>query len=477
MSNEKIPVPESGIYSHANKMNGIVRAFLVAGLSISTFLASSQEASAVTPPKQVTVRGVEEWSSSEATDEARPLPPPTPTVESDEIALVEASGVILPVKDNPRLEEVSISLPGTLLEGENSILEDGQPITVFFTFESERPIDSISVPLGGLFGKSIGGTDAVTLQYPEEMSQPSRADIPFTRIFGDRGYEPDEELLKSLSTLQVVIQQFPDEKYLVRLDLPNEEFTVEKSGGSLSFNPAEAFLLDPIIRIDRSNPSAREDTVYGPSRLALEIDVSGAYEFKTQPILLEPPQQIRISIGEEDESGNSNVPVVNVAPDEPSVEPVVPTATADQTTKQPERKIIIQSGPHANADGSSDTQATEADISDETGSTWIREYAPNETVSLREWWDDMVSKGYIVIDDLAYQYGGDLINETIENKVLVPNPDEYWESGQPFVGDCYTRLEEIGGASQGHIDVKQQAIDQIPGGPNCAIYVAPKDLR
>lgn len=103
-----------------------------------------------------------------------------------------------------------------------------------------------------------------------------------------------------------------------------------------------------------------------------------------------------------------------------------------------------------------------------------REWAPNQTVPVREWWDDMVAKGYISIDDIAQQNAGKQIDDFLKGANLVPNPVKYYLQGHGFINNCNLEFDKLVSQGQGHIKITSNAYAQIPGGVKCQIFTKGK---
>jgi len=189
--------------------------------------------------------------------------------------------------------------------------------------------------------------------------------------------------------------------------------------------------------------------------------------------------------------------------DDPNVKviPVTPTATLEAPATQPKGKdaqlgnLLKKKGAdetgndvtptptatpkiiHSRSGENTDQRGTvhggnttESQVGSESDELWTKEWEPDVTVTLRQWWDDMVARGYIVVDSLARQYGGDILEDRINTYDLVPNPVDYRNNGFFFIGSCQSKLDEIVTVGQGHITISSQAFALIPGGENCQMY-------
>jgi hypothetical protein len=103
-------------------------------------------------------------------------------------------------------------------------------------------------------------------------------------------------------------------------------------------------------------------------------------------------------------------------------------------------------------------------------SRWIREWPPDETIPLQEWWNDMVSQRHIRIDGIARYYAGKEIDALVDGAVLVPNPQNYQNPKNPLIGNCTTTLSQLVSRAQGHITVSPEAYRQLPGANNCQVF-------
>lgn len=106
---------------------------------------------------------------------------------------------------------------------------------------------------------------------------------------------------------------------------------------------------------------------------------------------------------------------------------------------------------------------------------WTRGWNLDEKVSVKEWWDDMTTKGYISIDATVQQSpAGEQINDFINGHDLVPTPDKYYAEGYGLLGTCKSGLDDLVAKGQGYITIKPEAYDQIPGDDKCQIFTNSK---
>lgn len=103
-------------------------------------------------------------------------------------------------------------------------------------------------------------------------------------------------------------------------------------------------------------------------------------------------------------------------------------------------------------------------------SKWQKDWEPDVEVSAKEWFDDMVAKGFIVIDPLARQMASGEI-DSINGYNLVPNPTkDYPQKGYSFYYNLEKYLNKIVIEGEGHVVVTSDAFENMPGGANCGVY-------
>ncbi|MFH1602269.1 MAG: hypothetical protein ABIB61_04940 [Candidatus Shapirobacteria bacterium] len=176
------------------------------------------------------------------------------------------------------------------------------------------------------------------------------------------------------------------------------------------------------------------------------------------------PQPVRVikrtAGGGSSSTGNSGSKVRVIGTVAPASTPAV------EAQPSPTPKVI-----NVSSERSQKSSGQEQDENDPLVDKWVKkEWQPNETASLRDWWNDMVSQGLIRLDDLAQRYGGAEIEELLSKAELVPNPHEYFETKKAQVGNCVQELRRQEGKGQGHVYIDPKVFDLIPGGAQCDIY-------
>lgn len=352
---------------------------------------------------------------------------PSKTLEVKNQNQISVGGYLEQDPFYPSIENIKFIFPEGIIDGEKPHVLAGDQFSLFFQLDNSLPIPNLRIDLANLLGlPSNGGRILINTNtasgltdfknYRDNLSDMISSQHPDIKL--------DDGSLDILDDMQIRYGM-QDNKLSVNLTLVNKEFSYTDDSGSHTHNPAERFLTGKagigIARRGEIDP----ETVLGPAPLTIENLILTNQENRT----LNAQHQFEIN--------NPQRTEISVERTQPNSDQVGSSETTPQKETNP----------------------------------WIdRKWQPNETVSVSSWWDDMVTKGYIAVDSIAYQYAGQKINIFRAYTNLVPNPNNYYELGYAFSGNCITLLKEMEAESRGHIKVLPEAYQQIPGGDNCQVF-------
>lgn len=307
-------------------------------------------------------------------------------------------------------ENVHFLFPEGLLGTESPLIPSGNRLIVSFVVKSDLAIRELMFAESELTGS--GHT---------EVSIP--ADTPGTNAVAELRNEGVTTLPKDV---EIQLGKLPDGRLKMLFGLPNSEINLA-NGSTVNF--AERFASGKLgFGIRRlSNDAAGRVVGWLPPVEIDELQVTGPDQQRlafADNFNLGQPVTIKIE-------GNSQTP----------------------TGTGPRSETIPGSAPE--------------------DSKWLKEWAPDETITASEWLDDMISQGYIYIDATAEQYGAKQLSQ-IRNAVLVPNSVNYRNQGFAFIGNCSSALDKLVSSSQGHIRVDPNAYELIPGGDTCQVFAGTK---
>ena len=348
----------------------------------------------------------------------------TPTPESAEIKEISASGRIEINPENPSIERLRFHFPEEIIEGNSPLIPIGDFLSVSFDLESESPITNLDISASELFGiktaklsmvedtSTVGAID--TSYITETMQKISKNSEQFLQI--------DDKSKEVMNKIELRYGLLPNkDKLRVVLILPNENYSYTDNEGGHIENPAKRFLSGEMGLGIKRRGDIEQGTVIVDTIGLVAKDVN-LYNAGTRTHIAE----------------------------------------ANDVNFNSTKKMVITSDSIESKDNES---------KQEEESKWTtKEWEPDEKVPLREWWNDMTSKGYIKVDSIAKQFGGDSIYDVINNSHLVPNPQEYHTKGHPFIGNCNTSLDRLVRDGKGHISISSEAYSQIPGADNCQVF-------
>jgi len=468
-----------GISTKAKRLGQV--AALAGGITLLAACGGKAQRAEATAPPEVTIStpiptevsaGEPIPLATEASDNLPEQPPtnsqppvlePEPTAtEAPEVLAkkpIHISGYISYSEDHVPLEEVKITLPEEVIP--DKILALG------FTLESEFPVVEISFPLSEWMG--ISDIDWLVTIDPD--SENSQIDVmseinKMSNMLQSKGITIDNP--EVMTAANILSHKTDEGNWFIGIYLPNAHLQITDQHGTRLVNPAEtlrhmgnAVYVKIFLQANTRIPNE-------PALRATGVQVSGPDGQLTvaEDFDIQPPTKINtVNV----QSGSASVPasgtpVVSVATVTPATE-VQPQVVTPQNNEDNTRVITVQS--------SLSTSGPENQPSDQP-TEWTKEWQPNERVPMKQWWDEMVSKGYIQIDSLARQYGGEQLETlfSVINKAdLVPNRQGYPEPNTTLIGNCEAELREVVNQGQGHITVSSEAFNQVPGGSNCEIII------
>lgn len=350
---------------------------------------------------------------------------------------------------NPSVEKIKFFFPEGVVGDKSALIPPGETMTVLFDLKSGVPIKTLNINMEDLLGINIGQVGA-------QMNATSTAEVLFAKNYVDtllRVAKGGNQTLMIDNSSRAIINkievgcghpQNSDPNLLVKLVLPNETYYFTDKTGVHSVNPAQRFVSGQMGLGFNRTGELKPGTVLIPAPLKAEhfqiFSTTKGLVANVNDVDIKPPLKIT--------TDNKSTQPAEVAP--------APTST-------PAKKITVESG-------NSNPQPKTPE-NPETKSKWTEtKWAPNQTISLKEWWNDMTAKGYISVDSLAQQYGGKEIDALVNGSNLVPNPVEYYKQGYGLVDSCKKALDQLVSTGQGHIKVVPEAYANIPGSNNCQVF-------
>ena len=382
-------------------------------------------------------------STPEVTATATPIVhateiPPTPKVDVQQPKVISIGSSVEsdPASQSPG-ETIKFLFPEGIVNGKSPLIPEGDTLSVSFKLKSEVGIgiSQCSLSLSDLFDIKNHKYNMGIYPTNEDATQNIASSLRAFQSSAKFSISDADKKIANKTTLNCV--RVNNGVLGVNLSLPNESFTYTDKAGSHLINPAERFASGKVgLGIKRGN--------IAPGRFAL----------KAEDIKIENSKGRLVA--------TANTPSSNTAQPDRIVSTETPTRRPD-TTQVPIKP------PNTNI------KATETPTPKPEEEKWTLEWAPNETVSVREWWDDMASKGYINIDAIARQYAGEEIGSFLADTNLVPNPVKYGYNGGPaFINNCNVELDKLVAQGRGHIKITSDAYALIPGGVGCQIFTKDK---
>lgn len=362
---------------------------------------------------------------------------------------------------NPSGETIKFVFPERTIDGKSPLIPKRDSLSVSFKLKSDTGIGigrcSLSLPdLFGIKNHRFNMEISPTNKDATESIASSLSKFESSAKF--RVSDADQKIINT-TTLSCVRES---NGTLVNLSLPNEHVSYTDKDGSHSINPAERFTSGKVgLGINRGN--------IAPGHFALTAENitikngKGRLVATANRVDLITPRTPAVS---------GTAQPTRIIPTETRT--LIPTETPTRTpipTRQQEATQMPVKTP------SPTIQITKAPTpKPKEENKWVdRKWQPNETVSVREWWDDMVAKGYISIDATAQKFAGGEISNFLEVANLVPNPVKYGYGGGPgFISNCNLKLDELVAQGQGYIKITSDAYAQIPGGVKCQIFTKDK---
>jgi len=381
-----------------------------------------------------------------ATPTLEPTPTPTPTPKPKVISI--GSSVETDPANLSAGEMIKILLPEGIVNGKSPLIPEGDALSVSFKLKSEIGIgiSQCSLSLQDLFGIKDHKFDMRINPTNEDAIQNIASSLTTFQSSAKFSISDADKKIASRITLSCVRES---RGLTVDLSFPNKQFRYSDKDGSHFVNPAERFASGKVgLRIKRG--------AIAPGRFALTAE----------DIKIQNSNGILVATA----NGFDIIPPrITVASGTPQPDRTIPTKTPTKVTVEPTPRPTVVKAPIPTIEATK----IPAPKPKEEENKWTREWPPNETVSVREWWDDMVAKGNISIDAIARQYAGEQINNFLATTNLVPNPVEYYKTGHGFLGTCRDKLDKLVRQGQGHIKVTSGAYAQIPGADEC--FVVTKD--
>jgi len=348
---------------------------------------------------------VESPASSVTVTEEVPTPEPA---ETQEPADFELSGTISEVGDNPNERLIKLQFPENLLDGENPLLPE---TTINFSFEinSEQPIEAVEIPMSSLLGPDFASFapitfDATRLLFGQDILE------HISQALAEQQYALSADAATRFSSIQLVIT-FSDVTG-IHGTIPNNDVFYRTPDGMKKANPLKEFERSG-IKIIHPSDSTADNAQHSPTIQAIYFT---------------------FNVGRDSTYLNS---------DDFTLQPV--SSDAATAPEIPEN----------------------SDPSSESAINWNQEWPENQTISFREWWDDMQSKGYIRVMDIAMHFRGEEINAMIDAIDMIPNPTG--NSEQILLGSCEETLDRLTADYGEHIFIEPEAYENAPGGEKCQL--------
>lgn len=366
--------------------------------------------------------------------------PHTSRVEMQQPKIISMGGSVEPdLASRSAGETIKLVFPEEIVHGESPLIPKGDKLSISFKLKSATPVQRLSLSLSDLLGTQDNKFSIA--MYDNDINIDATPGIAsairtLQRTAKLSISDANQEIIN-----KITLRSSKDSNGVlaVSMSMPNEQITYSDKYGVHSLNPAEMLASGKVglLDINRRGKSA-----------------SG---IATTPIAL-AVENIMIKNGEEKLVATADR------------FDITPPTRAPVSTRSPEITQVPVKSP------SPTIKATKIPTPEpkEEANKWTRKWDPNVTVSVREWWDDMVAKGYISIDAIAQQYAGERINNFLKVANLVPNPVKYYLQGHSFINNCNLELDKLVMQGQGHIKITSDAYTQIPGGVECQIFTKSK---
>ncbi len=356
--------------------------------------------------------------------------------ETEKKQAVTLGGSVEANPTNPSAETVRLTLSDGLVNGEKPLIPLQDTLELSFTLKSENPIDKVSISLPEMLGMSdmpfttdmaIGDTSSAM-----DVQQAVNAFVA-EAMTRDPNFSLPPHDAKLLGLLGITCVRTADGNLLVEMTAPNRDIFYDSNSGRQRINLAQ--------QIASGTWGLGVAGEKGPA------GVKGAHN---------------ISVG--------NMAGADIA------RPADVTFT-HRTTLHPgatAEAVPVPAGTRPQETSPASTVTPEDGGNDDIEkSKWITtEWADNQEIPLKEWWDDMESKGYIVIDDMARQFAPDQvakIYDMVNNSNLIPKPVKYYEKGHAYISPCVDELQKLVNQGEGHVQVSEEAFKLIPG-KGCDIF-------
>lgn len=338
------------------------------------------------------------------------VPTPEPA-ETKEPADIELSGTISEVSDDPNQRLIKLQFPENLLDGENKLLPESQ-IAFYLEINSQQPIQAIEIPVSSLLGSDFDSFDPIRF---DTSGQISGRDIleQLSQSLAEHNYSLPPDSVDRFKAIQFLVSV--GDRNSIQATILNKEVFYRTPEGMKKINSLQEFERNG-FKLINSSDSAHEDTQNNP------VSIRG----------------FNFSFYDEDKR---NTVWLN----------------ANDFTLQSTSEDLT-SAPQMNEDSNS---------APESAMNWKQEWPQNQTLSFREWWDDMQNKGYIRLKDIGMHFRGEDIDSMIDNLVLIPKPAENAENN--IQDSCEDALNLLVAEYGEYIFIEPEAYENIPGGQNCVL--------
>lgn len=399
-----------------------------------------------------------------------PEDPPEPTCTLPQVEKepkrITAFGYIETDPADPSLETARFVFPPGVVDGDSPLVPKRELVSVFFRLESGTSIEEYAVEMNEILGteteKVIVSGDASKFTSIETIAD-HLASLEALAVNQGNPLTFDDEARKVIGKIEIghAHSQTGDPGINIRLLLPNEDLVFTDKRGSHLVNPAQSFFAGKVGLGIRRRGEVKPGTVLGPIPLVAKDGIISFSESQERVEVEDidfnaKPLEIKIESREQGDRSEGGSRVATKSEE------------GSQEEKDSEDTPAVVAGPTPIV-VRTERKKPGSDSGEE--SKWAkREYKPNETVSLKEWWDDMVANGHIRVDSVAQRYAGQQINDFLNQANLVPNPDAYYEKHLSFYGNCKTILSDLVTSGQGHITITSEAYNQVPGSEDCQVY-------
>ncbi|MBP7875803.1 hypothetical protein KA012_02295 [Candidatus Woesebacteria bacterium] len=367
-----------------------------------------------------------------------------------------------------RQEKVTIYLSPTQLDALSQAAEDspGENTSVIFSLESLRPFSKILFNLDDILGPQLGGGVIITMDAtsPSEAVTGAQIRALVEEALAKKGVTPDEATLTRIEDMQI-LSGFYEPKSFLNLQLLEERYL-----GNFTFIVDRSAGVGPGVVMSRPDVTVADFQV-------VSADGEQLYAL-TKPVVLRDPTQPPQKPAEGGLSASQQASSVEIKPVTPTPRVVTvatvttvegsPTAVATGQPLTQGTPIVHESGDPGG--GAAPSQRLEGSAS-ATSSEWGKEdWQPDEAIPIREWWNDMLSRGLIIVNPIAQSE----VDKRLNNLVMVPNPVNYRNNGVAYAGGCEPKFREAVAAGRGFLTISAEAYRSIPGGAACQLFAAPQ---